>query len=223
MRSRITPTCRPLTLDSGERHRCSSLSSSYPGPPPTLQQLDGDRGVRTDVAVDTLGGGTRGRVGFACPSTLSGMPSRGFEQLDEIPGGVGHQDLASTRSRGQLTSERHASRPKPGDLGVEICNDQMDSISSGHGGDFRCRTGTGTPRSRQQQPQPALGDVGERPRGITQQCEPEMGCVEVDGRLNVIDNVSDIGEPACFGHNWSSLCNVAARPRARLAHAPATR
>src|SRR6266540_2639587 len=72
----------------------------------------------------------------------------GLEQLDQVAGGVGEQDLAPAGSGDRLAAEGQARATESVDLGVEVVDDEV---------------------------------------------EAEVFGVEVDGGLNVVDEVADAG------------------------------
>ena len=86
------------------------------------------------------------------------------------------------------------------DLGVQVVDDQMDAVASGGGGVLGGGAGARAGRPGQQQPQRAAHHVGEGRRGAGVQGEAEMGGVEVDGRLDVVDEVADAGVPVGCRH-----------------------
>lgn len=69
----------------------------------------------------------------------------GLEQFDQIAGGVGEQDLATTRPADHITTEGDTGSAQSGDLGVEVADDEVDTVAArpGHvgGGGARTRTG----------------------------------------------------------------------------------
>src|SRR4051812_22713975 len=95
----------------------------------------------------------------------AGGPVGGLEQFDQIAVGVGEQDLAPTRAGDQVAAERQARVAEPGDLGVEVVDDEVDAVVAGGGGIVGGGAGTGTGGAGQQQPQRPTDPVGGRGGG----------------------------------------------------------
>ena len=74
--------------------------------------------------------------------------------------------------------------------------------------------GAGAGRPGQQQPQRAADHVGEGGRGAGVHGEAEVGGVEVDGGLHVVDEVADAGVLVGCGHGWTSVTGGRRRGRA---------
>src|SRR5690349_4767481 len=61
--------------------------------------------------------------------------SRGrLEELDEVSGGVGDQDLASAGAGHQVAAQRYPRGAEPLDLGVQVVDDEVDAVAAGCGG-----------------------------------------------------------------------------------------
>ena len=100
---------------------------------------------------------------------------------------------------GPVTMSLRKRQPRgsqPFDFGVDVVDDEVDAVPAarlgfaavGHRPSGRAR------RPAQQQTQVAAGDVGERRGGAGAQLEAEVGGVEVDGALDVVDHVADVDE-----------------------------
>jgi hypothetical protein len=57
-----------------------------------------------------------------------------LEQFDQVAGGVGDQDLATAGAGDQVAAERQPGRTQSVDLGVQIVDDQVDTVAAGRGG-----------------------------------------------------------------------------------------
>ena len=84
----------------------------------------------------------------------------GLEQFDQVAGGVGEQDLAPTGAGDHVAAEGQAGVTEPGDLGIQVVDDQVDAVVAS-GGIVGGRAGAGAGGSGQQQPQRAADHVGE--------------------------------------------------------------
>src|SRR5262245_52576286 len=141
-----------------------------------------------------------GPAGSWCRRTVGGL-----EQLDEVPRGVGEQNLAAARAGNYVAAERQPRVSQPVDLGIEVADDQMDPVATAVGGVVGRGARARARGAGQQQPKGARRDLGERRYGAVAQGEPEMAGVEVDGRLDVVDEVSDAGVLVWCVHGWASL------------------
>ena len=54
-----------------------------------------------------------------------------LEQLDQVPGGVGEKDLAPSGSCDHLAAETTAGVAEPVDFGVEVVDDEVDTVAAG--------------------------------------------------------------------------------------------
>jgi hypothetical protein len=135
-----------------------------------------------------------------CGRWRCGGPVGGLEQFDQIAVGVGEQDLAPTRASDQVTAEGQARVAEPGDLGVQVVDDELDAVTARSGGIVGGGAGAGAGGSGQQQPQRATDHVGEGGCGAGVQSEAEVGGVEADGGLHVADEVADAGVLVRCGH-----------------------
>ena len=54
-----------------------------------------------------------------------------LEQLDQIAVGVGEQNLPPTRAGDQVAAEGQVCIAEPGDLGVEVVDDEVDAVTAG--------------------------------------------------------------------------------------------
>src|SRR3954469_10172781 len=146
--------------------------------------------------------GWHGRNDTAMRDGLRGRggPMDRLEQLDQIAVRVGEQDLPPTRAGDQVAAEGQVCIAEPGDLGVEVVDDEVDAVTAGDGGIVGGGAGTGTGGAGQQQPQRPTDHVGESGCGTGVQREAEVGGVEVDGGLDVADEVADAGVLVGHGH-----------------------
>ena len=77
----------------------------------------------------TAGGGSdRGWCGWL-PLNASRLAG-GFEQFDEVAGGVGEQDLASAGAGDDVAAEGQSGAAEPVDLGVEVVDDEVDAVAA---------------------------------------------------------------------------------------------
>jgi 3-carboxy-cis,cis-muconate cycloisomerase len=128
-------------------------------------------------------------------------PSGGrLEELDEVAGRVGEQDLPAAGPGDELAAERQPGGPQPVDLGRQVADDQVDAVAAGAGDLRRGGPGARADRPGQQQAQPAAEHVGERGGEAGVDREAEVSGVEVDGRLHVVDDVADADVLVSRGH-----------------------
>src|SRR3954467_4943663 len=101
--------------------------------------------------------GWHGRNDTAMRDGLRGRggPMGRLEQLDQIAVGVGEQKLPPTRAGEQVAAEGQVFIAEPGDLGVEVVDDEVDAVTAGGGGIVGGGPGTGTGGAGQAPPQPA--------------------------------------------------------------------
>jgi hypothetical protein len=128
----------------------------------------------------------------------------GLEQLDEVAGGVGEQDLSSAGAGDRVAAEGQPGVAEPLDLGVQAVDDEVDAVASGCGRVGRGRAGAGAGGSGQQQPQWTADHVGEGGGGAGADREPEVVGVEVHGGLDVVDEIPDGGVLVGCGHGIAS-------------------
>src|SRR5215472_700900 len=148
--------------------------------------------------------GAAGRSWWGCRSGSGrcgpARPVGGFEQLDEVTGGVSQQNLASGGADDHIAAERQPGAAQPVDHGIEVVDYQMDAVIAAAGDVVRGGAGTRAGGSGEQQPQGTRRDFGEGGCGAAAQGEPEMGGVEVNGRLDVVNEVADTGELVGYRH-----------------------
>jgi 3-carboxy-cis,cis-muconate cycloisomerase len=137
----------------------------------------------------------------------AGVPQRGpaasgsgLEQLDQVAGRVGEQDLPAAGARDELAAERQPGGTQPVDLGLQVVHDQVDPVAAGTGGLRRRGPGARAGGPGQQEAQPAAPHVGERGGEAGVDLETEVSGVEVDGRLDVVDDVADADVLVSRGH-----------------------
>src|SRR3954463_909190 len=120
----------------------------------------------------------------------------GLEELDRVAGRVLEQDLPAAWPADDVVAERQGGGPQPVDLGADVLDDEVDAVPASRL--WRSAIGHRPPgrtlRAGEQQPQVAAHDVGERGRRVRSHREAEMGGVEVDGSLDVVDHVADVDE-----------------------------
>src|SRR5918996_1746811 len=117
----------------------------------------------------------------------------GLEQFDEVAGRVGEQNLPAARPGHHVAVKVQTSRAEPVDLGIQVVDNQVDTVAAGSVRVVRCSTRPGTGRPGQQEPQRAAYHVGEGGSRAHVHPEVEVGGVEVDGRFHVVDQVTDAG------------------------------
>jgi hypothetical protein len=123
-----------------------------------------------------------------------------LEQLRQVAGGVGEQDLAPAGTGDYVASEGQTGLAEPRDLGVQVVDDEVDAVAAGGGGVVGGGAGAGAGGSGKQEPERAAYHVGEGGRGAAVQGEAKVRDVEVDGRLHVVDDVADTGVVVGSGH-----------------------
>src|SRR4051794_37866664 len=120
----------------------------------------------------------------------------GLEELDRVAGGVFEQDLLAARPADDVVAERHAGRAQPLDLRGDVVDDEVDAVPTARLRRLaiRHRPSGGALRATEEQAQVAAHDVGERRCSAGTQLEPEVGRVEVDCLVDVVDHVADVHE-----------------------------
>ena len=135
------------------------------------------------------------------PYVHSGI--RRLEQLDRVAGRVVQDDLPSARAGDHVAAEGHAGGAQPGDLGVDVVDQQVDAVPAAGSG--RRPSGIGRPAelagpdsSSRRLPRRTSANAGRnaRVRG-----EAQVGGVEVDRGLDVVDQVADVD--SAVGRCWS--------------------
>ena len=91
---------------------------------------------------------------------------RGLEQFDQVAGGVGEKDLASAGTGDHVAAKRHIAVAEPGDVGIQVVDDQVDTVAASGGVVVGGGAGTGACGSGQQEPKRAAYDVGESGRWV---------------------------------------------------------
>jgi hypothetical protein len=117
-----------------------------------------------------------------------------LEELNHITGRVLEQDLQPSRSGHDVVAKPQARCPKTGYLGSEIVDDQLEAVPAagvrspaiGH------RPARGARRATEQQTQVAAGDVSECRQHARQETEAEVGRVEGDSGVDVVDHVAHV-------------------------------
>ena len=122
---------------------------------------------------------------------------------------------ASRRAGDDLVAEAHPFGAQPGDLRLDVVDDEVDAVPAARPGlaPVGHRPTRGAGRAGQQQPQVTPADVGERGHRAEPQREAEVAGVEVDGRLDVIDHVADVHYVVRACHHtswWAERAGVAA-------------
>src|SRR5262249_55602610 len=119
--------------------------------------------------------------------------SKRLEQLDGIPGRIVNQDLLPTIARDDLAAEVMTRRLQSGHLIFEIRDLKLNAVPATRGGTLAIRHGlAGTPtaaRLIEQQVQLAAAQAGESGRGMHVHSEVECPCIELDRRVDVVDDV----------------------------------
>ena len=114
-----------------------------------------------------------------------------------MPDGIVEQDLLAARAADDVVAKRQPGGAQPLDLGGDVVDDQVDAVPAARLRAVR-PSGIGRPAElvgpAEQQSQPAADDVGERRRCARAQLEAEVGGVEGDGVLDVVDHVADADE-----------------------------
>jgi hypothetical protein len=117
-----------------------------------------------------------------------------LEHLDQVAGGILHQDLLAAGAGHDVVAERHAVRSEPVDLGVDVGDDEVDPVPPPGSG--LLAVGHGTPGgalwARQQQTQVPSCDIGERWDRVGAQDETEVVRVELDRRRDIVDHVPNV-------------------------------
>jgi hypothetical protein len=85
----------------------------------------------------------------------------GLEQFDDVAGGVSEQDLAPAGAGDRVAAKGHASAGEPGDLGIQVVDDEVDAVAASGGGVVGGGAGAGTGGSGQQEAKRAAYHVGE--------------------------------------------------------------
>jgi hypothetical protein len=83
--------------------------------------------------------------------SVLGWSGRSLEQLDQVAGGVGEQDLSPSRAADRVRAEGESGSAKSVDLSVEIIDDEVDAVAAGDGRVVGRDAGTGARRAGQQQ------------------------------------------------------------------------
>ena len=145
----------------------------------------------------------RGRRGSAV------RPSAGRgEQLDRVARRVVEHDLPSTRPADDVAAEVDAGSTQALRLGGDVRDDEVDAVppAGNRPGPVRHRPAGGTGRAGEQEPQMSAGDVGEGRQVGRPDREAEVGRVEVDRGLHVVDEVTDVDHAVVdAGHEWVSF------------------
>ena len=110
------------------------------------------------------------------PDWLIALGAGRLEELDDVAGRILEQDLLAAGPFDDVVAERRAGVAEPGDLGVDVVDDEVDAVpAAGSGlGAVRHRPPRRARRPGEQQPQVAALDVGERGRGARQHLEAEQ-------------------------------------------------
>lgn len=103
----------------------------------------------------------------------------GLEQIDQIADGVREQNLATTRAADHIAAKGDTGVTQSGDLGVEVADDEVDTVAARAGDVRRGGASTRTGRAGQQQSQGVTDHVGERRGEIGMQGEAEVAGIEV--------------------------------------------
>ena len=150
----------------------------------------------------------RDRSGRSSAGSASVTPAAGTNSSIGLPDGVFEEDLLTAWPGDDVVAEGDPGGAQPGDLGGEVGHDEVDAVPAardrsptvGH------RPARGAGRPGQQQAQVAAGDVGERGQVRGAQGETEVGGVEVEGGLHVVDQVADVDHAVVdVGHGQVSL------------------
>ena len=120
-----------------------------------------------------------------------------LEQLDRIAGRILEEDLGPAGAPHDVVSEPQAGGPQALHFGDEVVHDELDPVPAarhrlpaiGHGPTGRARS------AAEQEPETFPRDVREG-RGLPgEKAEAEVGRVEGDGGVDVVDHVADV-DPA---------------------------
>ena len=92
--------------------------------------------ARTHVSHAMVKLGARDRAQLVVIAYRTGLVTADgrLEQLDEVAGRIGEQDLTSAGAGDHLAAEGRSHAAEPVDLGVEVVDDEMDPIAAGGGG-----------------------------------------------------------------------------------------
>src|SRR5882757_10856742 len=150
-------------------------------------------GARRPISRDESGRSGCGR--FGRPGPVGGL-----KQLDQVAVWVGEQDLTPAGAGDQVAAERQVRAAEPGDLGIQVFDDEVDAVAARSGGVIRGGAGAGAGRSGQQQPERTTDNVGKGGCGAGVQLEAKVCGVEVDGGLHVVNEVADAGVLLRCGH-----------------------
>src|SRR4051794_40784102 len=119
-----------------------------------------------------------------------------LEELDRVARGILEQDLPTPRAADDVVAERQARALEPRDVGGDVLDDEVDAVPSAGPGRaaVRHRSAGRALGPAEQEPEVAAYDVRERRCGAAADREREVGGVEVDRRLDVVDHVADADE-----------------------------
>jgi|tagenome__1003787_1003787.scaffolds.fasta_scaffold20941286_3 hypothetical protein len=129
------------------------------------------------------------------------LGSRGLEQLDRVPGWVLDDDLLPSHAGDDLVAEANPRRAQRLHGPLEVRELEGGPLSAARTGwraiRHRLPAATTSTRCAQCQTEVAAEQQGERGCRVHLFVEPEVPAVEVDGRVDIIDDVTDCHR----GHN----------------------
>jgi hypothetical protein len=137
-----------------------------------------------------------------------------LEQFDQVAGRVDEQDLAPAGAGDHGAAEGEAGVAEPGDLGIQVVDDEVDTVAASGGGVVGVARAPELAGSGQQEPKWAAYQVGE---------DPPLHCAEdALGYCCSSDNSSHEAQSHCSGRRQDAhdltvaLANLRYRRRSRL-------
>jgi len=89
--------------------------------------------------------------GTSTPAAIDSVTVGVLEQLDQVPGRVSNQDLAPSGACDHLAAKRLAGVAEPLDFGIEVLQDEMDTVAARFGAVARRGAGAGAGGAGEQQ------------------------------------------------------------------------
>jgi hypothetical protein len=134
----------------------------------------------------------------------------GLEYLDRIPGRVFRQRLVSAGASDDVASEPHAGSPKSINLRFEVIHFNREAIPTTRLGrstvsELRAAAHVLSAGLGQYQAQVTAGKHGEDRRGTHLFCETEMLAIEINRRVDIINDVANL---YCSHSEYSLLIGV---------------
>src|SRR6266540_3667612 len=168
------------------------------GPPNPMQPIRAHSRATTASGTRWVGCLKRGaesrrKGGGGCTPTRDRPLAGRLEQFDRVAGGVVDQDLGAAGPGHDVVAELHSFSAEPLDLGRYVVDKKVDAVPAAWAGfapvGHRAPGRAGRPT--EQQPQVPPNDIDEGRCRIGEHGEPEMGGVELDGGIDVVDHVAD--------------------------------